>query len=536
MRFLIPLLFTIAAQAQTLRTDYSMGNYGYKPGSSMNVETLVNVLKKGDARDVPTALRLFKAAAPEYFENFVLIYRSQSLQESSFQAPRVLLFDPSGELVVTFNGHPQHRGYGKLELMQFRGDTMKFEFREIDFTPNGPKLSDANPKTCLQCHQSAARAGVDPRPNWEPYNVWPGAYGSESGRLWPRNSYEANKFRGDDRIMVEEQPRERAELTRFWNVTRPADERYALLETPKKARTAKGVDFDEIAHQSVSFTDILSNLSLRRMVRLAQTDNPAAYARVKHNLVHLYRCDNLALADEDRLGLVARVNAQGIFRITTEKVQPPPYGAGGPSEDGYNRADGDYRLVTPPARWEHSFSEQLTLLFESQGVSTLDWSTDFGTRGRFAFTERFGRPSNLRVMRFLAEEQEFELGKMSCDELKPLAEAEGLKFAAWLKTYNVPAEAIRPAANPQALLARCASCHTDVASSEAPWIPFDQPAALSRVLREGRAASGRPLWDEMQYRLSDHARLTDQMPPALRRPEPEDRQALLRYLNQLRER
>lgn len=547
MRFLIPFLFALssqaapplnegAAQAAPLKTDYSMGNYGYKPGSNMNLEKLVEVIQSGGARDVPAALALFKAAAPEYFENFVLIYRSQSLQESSFQAPRVLLFDPSGEFVVTFNGNPKHRGHNKLELMQFRGDTLKFEFREIDFTPSGPKLSEANPKTCLQCHQSATRVGVDPRPNWEPYNVWPGAYGSDSGRLWARNSYEADKLRGDDRIMVEEQPREYAELTQFWNVTRPADRRYSLLETPKKARTEKGVNFDEIAHQSVSFTDILSNLSLRRMVRLAQTDNPTAYERVKYSLVHLYRCENLAMSDTERLGLIERVNAQGIFRLSKEKVQPPTYSAGGPSEDGYNRADGDYRIVTPPARWEHTFSEQLTLLFESQGVSTLDWSTDFGTRGRFAFTERFGRPSNLRVMRFLAEEQEYELGQMNCDDLKPLAQAEATTFTAWLKTFNTPAHELRPKANPQALLARCASCHADTVSTDAPWIPFDEPAALARVLRESRAKSGRSLWDEMQYRLSDHARLADQMPPALRRPEPEDRRAVLKYLEDLRSR
>lgn len=517
-----------------LRGDYSMGNYGYKPNSDMNLEKLMAVLERGGARDVPQALRIFKEAAPEFFRNFVLIYRSQSLQESSFQAPRVLLFDPSGELVVTFNGDPKHRGHRKLELMQFRTDKLAFEFREIDFTPAGPKLSEANPKTCLQCHQSAARAGVDPRPNWEPYNVWPGAYGSDSGRLWPRNLYEAKKLRGDDAVMVEEQARERAELARFWHETRPRHERYALLETPAKANKPAGVDFEEMAHQTVSFTDILSNLSLRRMVRLAQTDQPAAYARVKNNLVLLYRCEKLAFSDDERRTLIRRVNDQGIFRISEEKAQPPPYAPGGPAAEGYGGEAGEYRIVQQPPRWEHSFSEQLTLLFESQGVSTLDWSTDFGTRGRFAFTERFGRPSNLRVMRFLAEQQEAELGRLGCDELQARAAAEAPRFLEWLAGRRPESELRSRPADGRALLARCVSCHADRAGTDAPWIPFDEPAALARVLREGRAQSGRPLWDEIQYRLSDHARLADQMPPALRRPEPEERGALLRLLRKLK--
>lgn len=534
MRFILLLLCTVTAQAAPLKTDYSMGNYGYKPGSPMNLEKLMSVI--APARDVPQALALFKKAAPEYFENFVLVYRSQSLQESSFQAPRVLLFDPSGEMVVTFNGDPKHRGFQKLELMQFRGDTLKFEFREIDFTPTGPKASEANPKTCLQCHQSATRAGVDPRPNWEPYNVWPGAYGSDSGRLWPRSKYEADKLRGDDRIMAEEQPREQEEIRKFWFESRPADPRYALLEVPQKALKAKGeVDFDEIAHQSVSFTDILSNLSLRRMVRLAQTDNPEAYARVRHSLVHLYRCENLAMSDEIRVDLARRVNAQGIFRVPTAKVESASYGYGGPTEDGRG-GDDNYVIVRPEPRFQHTFSEQLTMLFESQGVSTLDWSTDFGTRGRFAFVERFGRPSNLRVMGFLAEQQEGELGKLSCDELKPLALAESEKFAAWLANFRTPADQIRPASDPTQLLSRCISCHVEASSSGAPKIPFDQPDSLSRMLKYDRVSNGRTFWEETQYRLSDHARLTDQMPPSLRRPEPEDRRALLKYFEELRQR
>jgi len=115
---------------------------------------------------------------PEDFKHAVLVHDSQSIQESSPENPRVLLFGDGAELVLSFNGHPNQRGYQGLELVQFRTDTAKFEYREIKFpgknsdASSTPVISEANPRVCQNCHR-----GPDVRPNWDPFKHWPGAYG-----------------------------------------------------------------------------------------------------------------------------------------------------------------------------------------------------------------------------------------------------------------------------------------------------------------------------------------------------------------------
>lgn len=516
-------------QAQELPADHSMASYGYKANSRMNFEKLVQLLKAKNATSVESALQVFKAETPEYFNNFVLMYRSQSLQESSYQAPRVLLFDGSAEMIVTFNGDSRHRGYNKLELMQFRADTLAFEFRELEFIEGRLKVSEANPQSCMQCHQSASRQDRDPRPNWEPYNVWPGAYGSQSGSLWEMSDYTRQSLKPQDRILIPEQKKEDAELKKFWQHTRPQHARYQLIDFPSDDSSRF---FENIAHQTVSFTDRLSNVSLRRMVRLARQQNPQAFERIKYNFAHLLKCRSLAVHDSARLELIRRVNDQGIFKISDVKT---------PAETRYASDQGDHQIggqqvpysYEIPAHWRHSFSEQLTLLFEPLGVSTLDWSTDFGTRGRFAFVERFGRPSNMNITSFLLEVQEPELSQLSCDNLKVKAADEALALEEYLRANPPLSQIAKP--NPERLLQRCISCHSEstIATSGAPWIPFDQPQQLFDKLQTSDPSSPDSLWSKIEYRLSDHATLKDQMPPSLRRPEPEDRRALVEYLREL---
>jgi hypothetical protein len=68
-------------------------------------------------------------------------------------------------------------------MVQWRDDSKSFEYRDITF-PEGaagtPVFSEANPQQCLGCHTAS-----DPRPNWEPYNQWPGAYGGNDDGAQP---------------------------------------------------------------------------------------------------------------------------------------------------------------------------------------------------------------------------------------------------------------------------------------------------------------------------------------------------------------
>ncbi len=74
----------------------------------------------------------------------------------------------------------------QLEIIQYRKDQRAFEFRTIDFQEDGSPavFSEKNPVLCLTCHRK------DPRPNWEHYSIWPGAYGEEDDRLISREERE----------------------------------------------------------------------------------------------------------------------------------------------------------------------------------------------------------------------------------------------------------------------------------------------------------------------------------------------------------
>lgn len=113
----------------------------------------------------------------ELRSQFTLMYRSQSLQAASDDAPRAILFGNDGRLALAFNGEAKQAGFSSLEAMEFDAKAAAFRLHRIDFPADrgetGPvDFSGPNPRACLGCHQP------DPRPNWAFYDQWPGAYGS----------------------------------------------------------------------------------------------------------------------------------------------------------------------------------------------------------------------------------------------------------------------------------------------------------------------------------------------------------------------
>ena len=153
---------------------------GAVAGQAFTYEDLVSVIKQKNLRSVEEVLPYF----PENMRsNFTLVRASESLQVSDDQHPRVILFGDDAQLTCTFGGSPVLTGYDTLECYQFRASERRFDFREIVFptSENGikePEFSESNrqasgPFQCSDCHSS------DPRPNWEPYNIWKGAYGSQ---------------------------------------------------------------------------------------------------------------------------------------------------------------------------------------------------------------------------------------------------------------------------------------------------------------------------------------------------------------------
>lgn len=130
-------------------------------------------------KDLSTVAEVVEHLPREYKENYTLAYDSQSLQGSSYENPRAILFGRTAQFVLSFNGHPSQQHYNAFEAMQFREGSESFELYSIVFENGTASFSEPNPNVCLSCH------GSPPHPIWSSYEYgdretshWPGLYGS----------------------------------------------------------------------------------------------------------------------------------------------------------------------------------------------------------------------------------------------------------------------------------------------------------------------------------------------------------------------
>lgn len=150
----------------------------FSTANALTFEEVKDIVVRNDIKTIGDLLSRLPA---EYRAEFTLMMKSQSLQGAGINYPRVIMTGTDGRLLMAFNGDPSQKGYDSLELIQFRDDKARFDFFEIRFPEkdqNGralnnltnAEISKRNPAKCLACHSS------DPRPNWEHYNKWPGAF------------------------------------------------------------------------------------------------------------------------------------------------------------------------------------------------------------------------------------------------------------------------------------------------------------------------------------------------------------------------
>lgn len=460
-------------------------------------------IEGGGLRSLEESLALLP---PRFLETHVLVYRSRSLQDSSYIYPRVIAFGRSGKFIVTFNGHEKQRGYNKLEIVQFREAAQRFEFREITFQEGkAPSFSEANPKKCLECHQSAKRQAADPRPNWEPYNFWPGVYGSVDDEIRPvlKEGYEKYKrgetsslpspmqrFQSQDMILVDEQAREETMLKRFQEQIKPNHPRYRILPVYS-------------TRSPLDLTKITVILNMRRVARLAREELGPLYAQYKFALAGLggagYMSSSESLGHNcGDLYLPESVRQSHLQRLTQLKtVDPAKY--------------------VKPAGYGTNFSIErgLDLIFEPLGISTQDWSMDFKTGGRFSFEDRYTSPHDSNVhLREALKIVDPELAKLTCEELKKNSEGALSEFERSGELAKKLRDQGDPSKKPERpLIERCIGCHVDYDDPSAPNLPFDDLAALKPLLGQKKYARG-TLLDEIRFRLGDHAPNRLQMPPS----------------------
>lgn len=508
LTWLVVSFFCGIAQAEQIPFYEKSYTSDVKFDDGINYETLVTNIQVSKAQTLEQVLEL---VPKDFYNNYVLVYRSRSLQDANPLYPRAIVFGKSSKFIMAFNGHKKQKGYNNLEMIQFREKEFRWEFREITFVDGKPPVfSEANPKKCLECHQSPKRLNIDPRPNWEPYNFWPGAYASVDSEIKPtlKKDYEAymanettylddvlKRFLPQDMVLMEEQAHEEENLTKFTEKIKPTHDRYKHLG-----------DFSVRGPLNLTKSTVI--LNMRRVARILRDEMGELFNVYKYSLLSLgdaasmsssemlkYACGELYMPEAVRQKHIDYALKKRFYKEIT-----------------YRRPKGNYG-------WNHGFAAGIDIMLMPLGILTDDLSMEFRTDGRFSFGDRFtsphDSPTHFRdaVMLVYADDPAV---KMDCKQLKAESEKSlqefesngGLDKALLRSKEELEQEPKRP------LVERCISCHVNYEDGgQAPTIPFDDFSRLKPLLGEKKYPRG-TLFEEILFRTSDHAPLRDQMPPA----------------------
>ena len=478
-------------------------------GERFDVEKLLKIISEEKIESIEALLpRLPKHLRDRY----VLMFKSRSLQQATFQRPRAILFEGDASLIVAF-GASELRGGNSLETIQFREATKRWEFREVSFQAGQPaRVSLPNPRRCLECHQGSHRQDVDPRPNWEPYNLWPGAYAGVDGESKKKLDvkFEGRKFKPQDASLIAEQVGEFDQFNRFMSETKTSHPRYQWLG-------------NFVERSVLDLTDLIVGANDVRVARLAEsTPDWDIYKPIFTNAIF---CSSAWLSQ--RWTRPAPLEAFVPLELPKEIRE-------------IHAAQAIKMAASQSIPYEGpSPSQQVDLFFEGRGIDTSDWSTDFKTGGRFAFEGRFGSPSEPLEQFRNALIERFGLTQgQACRESRDQTAALELQWRASNRFTQIARDSaarlleadVRAAGAGEALRKRCASCHVE-GESNAPRIPFNDSQALKLALAKQGYQRG-SLLQEIEYRMRDVAPTEEQMPPT-GSSLPWERERLVDYLRSL---
>lgn len=493
--------------------DYSSyGESSYYIGSDvknpLTIETLRKTIDALPSPSIETLLPALKQIDPSLFKNYVFMYHSRSLQPATPENPRILLATAGAEMVIAFNGSPKQQAYRQLEVMFFDRKTNRFSFQEIDFTGEKPVYSEINPQKCLSCHQSSSRTVTDPRPNWEPYNLWPGALNSVSGStdVFKEHHEKFNPY------LKSQRDQENRIAKQFFNGNYyKTHARYKYLEP------FQGIFDDENYNGSPSdyglpnrmpthITDNFGALNGRRLARMIREKYPELFEIYKFAILSALYCGEIPLPE----------NVMDWHRMSLK----------GKNISWPSTLDVGGRYIT-------GIDQAFDFIFKAYGVDTSDWSMDFNTGGKFAAFQKYGLPSNVEstspvyanAFRDVWGLTEYDSG--SCRAMKQKSrEVAAEKFPPRaFGTDSLDFQEIQLKTNTP-LIQRCIGCH--VTTGIAPYIPFDDPIKLKVALNSNNKA----LLNDIQYRLGPFAGFYEAM-PLMGNATPEEKQDLMNYFTRL---
>lgn len=133
-----------------------------------------------------TKADFLKRIPKDSLQKFTFIHKSLSLQQHgvSKETPRVMRFSNDGKFIITYTTNENSSNINGIESIFFDDKTRRYHFLHTEFltedqiTNGVSSITEKDPKACMSCH-----GGLDPRPNWQQYQTWPGVYGEDDDQF-----------------------------------------------------------------------------------------------------------------------------------------------------------------------------------------------------------------------------------------------------------------------------------------------------------------------------------------------------------------
>lgn len=154
-----------------------------------------NIKKYFDAHPTHRIEQFLADLPPSYTGSFVLIHHSHSLQQATYEKPRVVYFGPDGQFLLAVGNVPEDPRSQMLEFADLDEASGIYHFGEVDLTHTGSPQVTKDAVSCTKCH------GNPTRPIWGQYPKWEGTYSDEAGKIAAADQAGFAKFlstRGSD--------------------------------------------------------------------------------------------------------------------------------------------------------------------------------------------------------------------------------------------------------------------------------------------------------------------------------------------------